>query len=217
MPATTDLLDLLRRRRELDSGSAGSHDLDREIVALLEVDLREDLRRILLSQGARIQPEDASRRFTELLHGFILRVLEHSPPGLTQVQTRTELLAYVTRALSNMLLDHCRRKQRQQTTAISQLAELREGELAADCPDARLDMVLEQLDSWDGAGDRERLWAQAVRYYYVVGMRPEQIDRQLRATEKVTLDRLGQLLGVSRSKADRLLKEALCELRKVFE
>jgi len=215
MPRTIDILDLLHRRRGLELGDEAARQLDRKIVMALEGELKEDLRRVLLSKGHRIEPQFASTRFTELLQTFMVRVLQGCPDSMAGVQTRTELLLYVSAALSNMLRDHYRRKDRQQTTAISQLAGLREGELAGDCPDARLDVVLELLERWDHGSDRERIWAQAVRYYYVVGMRPAQIDRQLQATEKVTLDRLGRLLGVSRSKADRLLRESLEELKKI--
>lgn len=93
------------------------------------------------------------------------------------------------------------------------IAELRQAEFAEEFPGGKLADLLEQLDEWERGDDQQRLWAKAVQYYYMVGMRPAQIERQLQATEKMTIRKLGDLLDTSKSSAARLLDEALAHLR----
>jgi hypothetical protein len=212
------LIGLLQRRRDADPDSEDAKKLDRDIVDLIGVELRDDLRYILLAKhGAKIDQRHASVRFTELLQQFCVKVLERCPSGLLKVQTRTELLRYVAHSLSNMVREHYRNQQCHagHREAIGVLAQVREHELRRDCPDIALADVLDELEKWDASErPRERLWADALRYYYMVGMPYGRIDEQLHATEKMTFEKLGAQLGVSRSSAKRLCHEALEELRK---
>jgi hypothetical protein len=212
------LIALLQRRRAVASDGEDAKELDRTIVELIGVELKDDLRHILFAKhGAKIDHRHPSVQFTELLQRFCVKVLERCPSGLLKVQTRTELLRYVAHSLSNMVREHYRSKQCHagHYEAIGVLAKVREHELRRDCPEIALADMLDQLDKWDASDrPRERLWAAAVRYYYMVGMPYGRIDEQLHATEKMTFEKLGAQLGVSRSSAQRLCVEALEQLRK---
>ena len=212
------LLELLAARRELTSASAGAKPIDRAIVARIEGELKDDLRRILLAKGKPVDGRFASQRVTELLNQFACKILQDCPPGLLQAQTRQQLLFYVAECLTRILHSHYRAKDRQgeHDATVAVLAKVREDEFAAECPGGIFAALLEQLEAWDQGEPRRRLWAQAVRYYYVVGMRPAQIERQLQATEQMTLQQLGELLGVSKSSAGRLVQEALEELKRAL-
>ncbi len=212
------LIELLKHRRDAAPDGEDAKKDDRAIVELIEDQLKNDLRYILLAKhGAKIDQRHASVRFTELLQQFCVKVLERCPSGLLKVETRTELLRYVAHSLSNLVHEHYRSKQCHagHHEAIGVLAQVREHELRRDCPGIAVADMLDQLEAWDASDrPRERLWAAALRYYYMVGMPYGRIDEQLHATEKMTFEKLGAQLGVSRSSAARLCDEALEELRK---
>lgn len=219
-----NLLELLAARRELPpvveaaEQAPAAQRLDREIVARIAGDLKDDLRRILLAKGKPVDGRFASQCVTELLSQFSMKVMAGCPSGLMQVQTRQQLLFYVADCLGNILNSYYRTKNRrgEHDETIKVLAQAREDEFAAECPGGSFADVVEQLEAWDRGDEQQRLWARAVRYYYVVGMRPAQIERQLQATEQMTLKRLGEVLGVSKSSAGRVLQEALEELRRLL-
>ena len=191
------LISLLARARQCPANSNEGQACKREAIEIIEKHLHDEIRCIVQAKFGP-QMDRGSRQFTALLNSFFVDVLKRSSPG-PKVETRKQLIAYVTTALSNILIDHLKAgaRHREKFAEIAQLAAQRQA--ALDAHGLELQDVLLTLNEWEEKGDAKQLrGAEVVRRYFITGM---------------TFAQIGAELDIGKSTADRILKASLEELR----
>lgn len=139
--------------------------------------------------------QDVSCRFTSVLNKAFLRIIEKSPDKLMQSKSRKQLTGYVSRTMSNMMLNHYKRKGTFKT--IMQKLGLNEAEDAqvrdilsnlaeekAKYFEQRTGMTfsqgLEVIDRWDQSDDpNHNARADVLRLRYVDGLSYDDIAREM--------------------------------------
>jgi DNA-directed RNA polymerase specialized sigma24 family protein len=198
-----DLLDQRRLSGGRDDALTGR--LDREIVEIVYRHLYHALRPQMLARyGATVGEKHAGTRFTELLNEFFVRVLDRFPDLVAKMKSARDLRNYVSRAMTNLMLDRCRRAKHERSCddeLLGCLADERQQHLNRECPGLRYEAVLEALTAWTaGTGQRQRM-AEVIQREFVSGDRPDAIERDLET---------------SKSEFYRLRAAALNELRRTL-
>lgn len=198
-----DLLDQRRQGGGQDEASTGR--LDREIVEIVYRHLYEALRPQMLARyGATVGQGHAGTRFTELLNEFFVRVLDRFPDLVAKLRTARDLRSYVSRAMTNLMLDRCRRAKHERSCddeLLGCLADERQQHLNRECPGLRYEAVLETLAAWTAGNKPQQRMAEVIRREFVSGDRADAIERDLE---------------ISQSEFYRLRAAALNELRKTL-
>jgi RNA polymerase sigma factor (sigma-70 family) len=133
------------------------------------------------------QREDATVRFTEMLHNFLLKILEKRPDELWRAQTARQFRQWASVANANLMRDVLRRERRGDEILKEQLAPLLSArsqhfEKTAHRP---LDeTVLEQIESWIGSDlEVNRQMGLVLRYRYLDGLPYREIAHMLGIAE----------------------------------
>jgi len=200
------LADLLGQRRQ---GGAQDDDvtkrLDREIVEIVYRHLYHALRPQMLARyGATVGEKHAGTRFTELLNEFFVRVLDRFPDLVGKMRSARDLRNYVSRAMTNLMLDRCRRAKHERSCddeLLGCLAEERQQDLNRECPGLHYEGVLEALAVWAAGTRQQRRMAEVIQREFVSGDRADAIERDLE---------------ISKSEFYRLRAAALSELRRTL-
>jgi DNA-directed RNA polymerase specialized sigma24 family protein len=195
---------LLQERRQRN----GHHDdetkcLERQIVEIVYRHLYEALRpQIVARYGATVGGKHASTRFTELLNEFFVRVLERFPDVLAKTRTARDLRNYVSRAMTNLMVDRCRRAKHERSDddeLLGCLADDRQQHLNRECPGLIYGEVLETLAAWAAGTRQQQRMAEVIQREFVSGDHAEAVQRDLE---------------ISKSEFYRLRSAALNELRR---
>jgi DNA-directed RNA polymerase specialized sigma24 family protein len=200
-----DLMSLQERESRQRNGQ---HDdetnrLERDIVEIVYRHLYEALRpQIVARYGATVGGKHASTRFTELLNEFFVRVLERFPDVLAKTRTARDLRNYVSRAMTNLMVDRCRRAKHERSDDDELrgcLVDDRQQHLNRECPGLIYGEVLETLTAWAGGTRQQQRMAEVIQREFVSGDHAEAVQRDL---------------GISKSEFYRLRSAALNELRR---
>ena len=161
---------------------------------------------------------DVSCRFTSVLNKAFLRILEKYPDKLMQIKSRNQLTGYFSRTMSNMMLNHYKRKgtfrriverlgltededeDAQAGDILSRLTE-EKGTYFEKRTGIPFAAGLKQIREWDNSTDPD--WnnrAQVLRLRYVDSLGYDEI-----ATE----------MGLDRTAVENLLEQAKYHLRKL--
>jgi len=131
--------------------------------------------------------EDAAVRFTEMLHNFLLKILEKRPDELWRAKTARQFRQWASVANANLMRDILRRQRRGDEILKEQLAPLLSArsqhfERSAHRP---LDeAVLEQIESWSGSDSAvTRQMGLVLRYRYLDGLPYPEIAHMLGIAE----------------------------------
>lgn len=162
------------------------------------------------------QHRDGANRYTSLLNKAFLRIIEKYPDKLMQTRTRQQLTGYVSRTMSNLMLNHYKREDKlreimqqlglseaensQVRDILSHLAEDKADyfEYRTSLPFAR---GLEMIHRWDQSADPiENSRAAVLRLRYVDGLSYDEIAREM---------------SVDRPTVEKLLEQAKYHLRKL--
>ena len=158
---------------------------------------------------------DVSCRFTNVLNKAFLRILERYPDKLLRAKTRQQLTGYVSSTMSNMMLNHYRRKgtfrrkieeffgmteaEQQHTSAI--LARLTQEKASHFETSVGVPFVkgLEMMTTWSESDDRElRDRAKALELRYAYGL---------------SKDDVAERMGMPRTELNKLIERAKHHLR----
>jgi RNA polymerase sigma factor (sigma-70 family) len=133
------------------------------------------------------QREDAAVRFTEMLHNFLLKILEKRPDELWRAKTARQFRQWASVANANLMRDVLRRQRRGDEILKEQLAPLlaarsQHFEKTAQRP---LDEgVLEQIEAWIGSDlEVSRQMGLVLRYRYLDGLPYPEIAHMLGLAE----------------------------------
>lgn len=137
--------------------------------------------------------EDAIVRFTELLHNFLVKILEQRPDELWRAKTARQLRQWASVANANLMRDILRRERRGQVILREKLAPLFEArsrhfEKTAARP---LDeLVLEKIEAWTNDGNEViRQMGLVLRYRYLDGLPYPEIAEMLGVSEATVQNR----------------------------
>ena len=158
---------------------------------------------------------DVSCRFTSVLNKAFVRILEKYPDKLLRAKTRSQLTGYVSSTMSNMMLNHYKRKgtfrrkieeflgmteqEQQATSAI--LAKLTQEKAIHFEKSVGVPFVkgLEMMKTWEQSNDvEERNRARALELRYAYGLSKEDVAERM---------------GIARTELDRLIERAKHHLR----
>jgi RNA polymerase sigma factor (sigma-70 family) len=147
--------------------------------------------------------EDATVRFTELLHNFLVKILEKHPEELWRVRTARQLRNWASVANANLMRDMLRRERRGHEILRVKLAPLLEArsrhfEKTADRP---LDeLVLARIEAWVGdSNEVVRQMGLVLRYRYLDGLPYSEIADMLGISEATVQNRRSD--GIERLRA----------------
>lgn len=158
---------------------------------------------------------DVSCRFTSVLNKAFVRILEKYPDKLLRAKTRSQLTGYVSSTMSNMMLNHYKRKgtfrrkieeflgmteqEQQATSAILAKLTLEKAvhfEKSVGVPFVK---GLEMMKTWEQSNDvEERNRARALELRYAYGL---------------SKDDVADRMGIARIELDRLIERAKHHLR----
>lgn len=147
--------------------------------------------------------EDAIVRFTEMLHNFLVKILENRPDELWRAKTARQLRLWASVANANLMRDILRRERRGQEILREKLAPLLEArsrhfEKTAARP---LDeLVLEKIEAWTNDGNEVvRQMGLVLRYRYLDGLPYPEIAEMLGVSEATVQNRRSD--GIERLRA----------------
>jgi DNA-directed RNA polymerase specialized sigma24 family protein len=156
---------------------------DAEIAEIVYRHLYQALRPQMLARyGAAVNGRYAGTRFTELLNEFFVRVLDRFPDLLARTRSARQLRSYVSRALTNLMIDRSRRATHERTCdddLLGCLVEERQQHLNRECPGMRYEAVLDALAAWAAGSPQQQQMAEIIRREFVSGDRAEDIGRDL--------------------------------------
>lgn len=199
----------------------GNGPRDPELEGLIYQFLYRELRGVAavlpgLGWQANHPKQDVSCRFTSVLNKAFLRIIEKYPDKLMQSKSRKQLTGYVSRTMSNLMLNHYKRKgtfnkimQKLGLTAAED-AQVRDilshlAEEKANYFEDRTGMLfsqgLEVINCWDQSNDPdENARADVLRLRYVDGLSYDDIAREM---------------SIDRNTVENLLEQAKYHLRKI--
>ncbi len=194
---------------------------DPELEGLIYQFLYRELRgiaAILPGLGRRaIDPQqDVSCRYTSVLNKAFVRIIERYPDKLMRIKSRQQLTGYVSRTMSNLMLNHHKRKGKlrkimqqlglteaedaQVRDILSHLAE-EKGSYFEQRTSLPFAQGLEVIQRWDQSEDpQENARAAVLRLRYVDGLGYDDIARELH---------------LDRGMVENLLEQAKYHLRKL--
>ncbi len=190
-------------------------DLEADIYQLLYRELRSAAAMAGFNWRANNPNVDVSCRYTSALNTAFAHILDRYPDKLLAV-TRQQLGGYVARAMSNMMLNHLKRKsvlrtkierflgmteaEQLETSAVLAAYTREKAERFEDSVGIAFEAGLTQIETWEQSGDeKQREMAEAVRLRYAYGL---------------AKDEVAERMGLSRDDFDALLERAKYHLRK---
>ena len=144
---------------------------------------------------------DHSCQFTSVLNEAFTRILAKCPTELLRKRSLKQLRGYVTRTMSNLMINHYRRKQTY-NRIIDRFVGMSEADQRAANPTlARIvqekvayfeqrtgvtyDKAVQQIEAWEASSDsKERTMATAIQLRYVDGLSYYDIGLELNGDEK---------------------------------
>lgn len=197
------LLDQRRHANRQDDDQ--TQGLDREIVDIVYRHLYQALRPQMVARyGATVSGQRADTRFTELLNEFFVRVLERFSDLVARARSARDLRNYVSRAMTNLMIDRCRRAKYERCgddELLGCLVDERQQYLDRECPGLGYAAVLETLAAWAAGTKQQQRMAEVIQREFVSGDRAQDIERDLE---------------ISKSEFYRLRTAALSELRRTL-
>ncbi len=160
--------------------------------------------------------QDVSCRFTSVLNKAFLRIIEKYPDKLMQSKSRKQLTGYVSRTMSNLMLNHYKRKgtfkrimqklglteaeDAQVRDILSHLA-VEKANYFEERTGMQFSQGLEVINHWDQSNDAdENARADVLRLRYVDGLGYDDIAREMM---------------IDRETVENLLEQAKYHLRKL--
>jgi len=172
-------------------------DLEGDIYSLLYVTL-PGVAAVLPGVGWKANDPrgDYSCRFSSVLNEAFTRILDKCPTELLRKKSLRQLRGYVTKTMSNLMINHYRRKQTynriidrfvgmsevDQRAANPTLARIIQEKVAyfEDRTGVTYDKAVQQIEAWEASSDmEERTMAEAMQLRYVEGLGYIQIAKEL--------------------------------------
>ena len=179
------IVELLDQLHVLPENDPRRPKLEDELFRLVDKHFREALKPFLLSKFGPAAGKDGAARYTAMMNDFFIKVLASRPDAFWRAKSALELRKWVSRVVSNLMIDHLRREKRHEpiTDAIAPLVDERKVffrektglEFAAE--------VLEIVEGWcQGNDPGKKRRGLVLRHRYVDGMTRAQISEQLELT-----------------------------------
>lgn len=159
---------------------------------------------------------DFSCRFTSVLNKAFLRIIERYPDRLMRSKSREQLTGYVSRTMSNMMLNHYKRKgtfrKVMETLGLTEQEDAHVRDILSHLSEEKGSYFerrtgvpfangLEVIHSWDKSADPDLNSLSAVL--------------RLRYVDGLGYDEIGSEMQVDRETVERLLERAKYQLRKL--